>query len=291
MPLINKTVLMSGPDYFYVLELNPYSDQNNQPDKSKSLQEFNAIKLALEQAGVNIIKVDAPKDCQDGIYTANWALCKGNKAILAVLPNARQAETPFAKRYLQDLNKEIIEVPKGLIFSGQGDALACGDYLFMGSGYRTDVQVHDFVAQTLGFNVISLQTIPQLDQTGKPVINKITGWPDSFFYDIDLALSILKPPTKDAKGLIAWCPDAFLPDSQAKIRSLNDIDKIEVSFEEATKAYACNLVSTGKTVIMSAYAPELKANILKHGLKVITPKIHELAKGGGYIRCTTLTLN
>lgn len=281
---------MSGPDHFSVLELNPYSDQKNQPDKSKSLQEFNSIKSALEQAGVNVIKVDAPKDCQDGIYTANWALCKNNKTIMSVLPNARQTETPFAKKYLQDLGKEIIEVPEGLRFSGQGDALVCGNYLFMGSGYRTDLEVHDFVRKTLGYDVISLQTIPQVDADNVPVINKVIGWPDSFFYDIDLALSILKPPTKNSKALIAWCPEAFLPESQTKIRSLTDIDKIEVSYEEATKAYACNLVSTGKTVIMSAFAPELKANILKHGLKVITPKIQELAKGGGYIRCTTLTL-
>ena len=290
MSLINQTVLMSGPEYFSVLELNPYSDQNNQPDQSKSLQEFNAIKSALAQAGVEIIKVNAPKDCQDGIYTANWAICRGNKAILANLPNMRQAETPYAQKILQNLGKEIIEVPNNLKFSGQGDALACGNYLFMGSGYRTDPEVHDFVAKTLGYDVISLQTIPQVDGNNIPVINKVTGWPDSFFYDIDLALSILKLPTKNHNALIAWCPDAFLLASQEKIRSLQDVDKIEVSFNEATQAYACNLVSTGKTVIMSAYAPELKANIIEHGLKVITPKIHELAKGGGYIRCTTLTL-
>jgi N-dimethylarginine dimethylaminohydrolase len=42
---------------------------------------------------------------------------------------------------------------------------------------------------------------------------------------------------------------------------------------------------------MSATAPELKANIEAKGLTVVTPHVSELAKGGGYIRCTTLTLN
>ena len=70
----------------------------------------------------------------------------------------------------------------------------------------------------------------------------------------------------------------------------DDIDKIEVSRTEATEGFACNLVSTGETVIMSARAPQLRAELEKRGFTVITPEITELAKGGGYIRCTTLTL-
>ena len=127
--------------------------------------------------------------------------------------------------------------------------------------------------------------MPELDSNGQPVINAVTGWPDSFFYDIDLALSIITP------DLIAWCPEAFTPASQVKIRSLDQVEKIEVSYEEATEGFACNLVSTGETVIMSDRAPELQAAIESYGLRTITPKISELAKGGGYIRCTTLTLD
>jgi N-dimethylarginine dimethylaminohydrolase len=42
---------------------------------------------------------------------------------------------------------------------------------------------------------------------------------------------------------------------------------------------------------MSAHAPELQAAIESRGLRTITPQITELLKGGGYIRCTTLTLD
>jgi N-dimethylarginine dimethylaminohydrolase len=42
---------------------------------------------------------------------------------------------------------------------------------------------------------------------------------------------------------------------------------------------------------MSAHAPQLQAAIEAKGLRAITPEIQELAKGGGYIRCTTLTLD
>ena len=41
---------------------------------------------------------------------------------------------------------------------------------------------------------------------------------------------------------------------------------------------------------MSAHAPDFQRKVEEKGLKTITPEITELAKGGGYIRCTTLTL-
>lgn len=277
---------MSGADYFSDgFAINAYMDDTIPVDIPRAMAEHQAIKQALQDAGVDVVQVAPPADCQDGVYTANWGLCRGDTVVLSSLPNKRKDEEPYAAQVLSKLGKRLVRVPDGLKFSGQGDALPCGNYLFMGTTYRTDPLVHSFVHHELGYNVVSLQTVPSLDASGKPVTNAVTGWPDSFFYDIDLALSVLAP------DLIAWCPEAFTPDSQAKIRALPDLRTIEVSFEEATKGFACNLVSTGETVIMSADAPRFKAAVEAHGLRTITPKISELAKGGGYIRCTTLTLD
>lgn len=284
MNKINTKVLMSGVDYFSVEELNPYSNASIQPNLENTKNEYSNLQNLFRQAGIEIISVDSPINCQDGVYTANWALCKGNKAIIANLPNMRTAEIPFAKKALLELGFEIIEPPKGLRFSGQGDALPCGEYVFAGNGYRSDKEMHDFVADKLGYKVISLQTIPALDENGAPIINKITGWADSFFYDIDLAISIIRT------DLIAWCPQAFDEASKDIISAL-PMEKIEVSLKEATESFACNLLSTGETVVMSATAPELTANIVSKGLQVLTPDMTELSKGGGYIRCTTLTLS
>lgn len=279
---MNQTVLMSGADYFDVVDLNSYSHGINSVDQQKAIAEFLAIRAAVEAAGVTVVKVDPPAGCQDGIFTANWGLCRGDKVILSSLPNARKAEEPYAEKCLRDLGKKIINAPYR--FSGQGDALPCGNLLFAGTNYRTDPRMHDFVAQELGYEVVGLQTVPELDQDGKPVINSVSGWPDGFFYDIDLALSVLR------EDLIAWCPEAFTAESQQKMRAV-PINKIEVSYEEATQGFACNLLSTGDTVIMSAKAPKFKVAIEARGLKTITPDVSELGKGGGYIRCTTLTLD
>ncbi|HMU12157.1 MAG TPA: hypothetical protein PKA97_02450, partial [Candidatus Nanoperiomorbaceae bacterium] len=111
-----------------------------------------------------------------------------------------------------------------------------------------------------------------------------SGWPDSFFYDIDLAMAVIR------EDLIAYCPEAFDEASRAKIANL-PVEKIIVSYDEAVKGFACNLVSTGETVIMSNHAPKLKDELARRGLAVLTPQVDELVRGGGFIRCVSLTLD
>lgn len=276
---------MSGADYFSDdAAINPYMTQVEPINLKLAKSEHQSVQQAFERAGISVIKVDPPKACQDGIYTANWALVRGNKAILSRLPNARKAEEAYAEQTLRDLGKTVYKVPGEHKFSGQGDALICGDYLLCGSGYRSDPEAQKFAADELGLKLVQLQTVPLLGYDNQPAINEHSGWPDSFFYDIDLAISVLR------SDLIAWCPEAFALASQAKINNLS-IDKIEVSLAEAQQGFACNLLSTGETVIMSGRAPKLQAEVEARGLKTITPNINELIKGGGYIRCVSLTLD
>jgi len=290
--LINRTVLMSGADFFdNAAAINPYMNAATPIDRALAQHEHQQVKKAFETAGITIVQVPPPHGCQDGIYTANWAFCHGDKAVLGCLPQARRAEEAYAARVLRGLGKEVITLPDGLRFSGQGDALPCGNYLFAGSGYRTDRRVHSFLADYLGYQVIGLQTAPLTNADGTPVINSVSGWPDSYYYDIDLALAVLRPAGAGRKSLIAWCPEAFTAESQRVIRSLSDIETVDVSLTETMHAFACNLVSTGEVVVMSAHAPQLKIALQSRGLRVITPEISELTKGGGYIRCISLTIH
>jgi N-dimethylarginine dimethylaminohydrolase len=291
MPLINTRILMSDASHFSVDQpINPYYHKRS-VDIAKAIHEHNAIYRLLTRAGVEVVRVPSPTGCQDGVYTANWALVRGDKAVVASLPNARHQEEAYAKKVLTCLGKKVIHVPRGLKFSGQGDALACGNYLFCGSGYRSDEKAQEFAAKTLGYQRIQLQALPQYDSANEPIINKVSGWPDSFFYDIDLALAIIKAPTQNSRGLIAYCPDAFSLKSRDLLDNFDAVDKIKVSIDEAKAAFATNLVSTGETVIMSAHAPKLASKLRKLGLTVLMPEITELAKGGGYIRCVTLTID
>lgn len=291
MDTINQNILMSDADNFSNQQpINPYYHQESvNIDLAK--KEHAAIRELLISSGVKVITVSSPTDSQDGVYTANWGLVRGNKAVLSRLPNARKTEESYAEKVLTSLGKTVIHVPDGLKFSGQGDALACGDLLFCGNGYRSDAAAQIFAANVLGYKLIQLQTIPQTDINGSPQINTSTGWADSYFYDIDLALAIIKAPNGDKKGLIAYCPEAFIAGSRQLLESIDTVDKITVSIDEARNGFATNLVSTGETVIMSANAPQLASELRNRGLNVLTPQITELAKGGGYIRCMTLTIS
>ena len=150
--------------------------------------------------------------------------------------------------------------------------------------YRSEPEAQQFVADTLDLELVQLHAKPQLDENDQPYINPVTNHADSFFYDLDLALSVIDEHT------IAYCPDAFDEESNKKIEA-TPVDKIRVSLKEAQEGFACNLVSTGKHVIMSNHAPNFQAELEKRGLICLTPDVTELKKGGGYIRCISLWLS
>ena len=282
--MLNQKLLVSGAEFFADdFKINPYYG-GDAIDQAKAIAEHEAILACFKQAGIELVKVDAPENCQDGVYTANWAITRNGKAIMSRLPKARKAEEPYAKHQLQKLGYEIYEVPNNLLFSGQGDSLRCSNYLFAGSGYRSEPEAQNFVADTLGLELVQLHTKPQLNPDDTPHINPETQHADSFFYDLDLALSIIDDHT------IAYCPEAFDEESNKKITS-TPVDKITVSLEECTEGFACNLVSAGKHVIISNRAPKLQAELEKRGLICLTPDVTELKTGGGYIRCISLWLD
>jgi N-dimethylarginine dimethylaminohydrolase len=197
------------------------------------------------------------------------------------LPGPRQAEETYVRFILAELGFDIIEVPDGLRFSGQGDALPIQNFLLCGRNYRSDPAAQAFAARTLGYDYVQLECIP-LDPPG---LNAITGWPDSYFYDIDLAIAVID------SELIAYCPKAFTPESQEIIASLPDIRKIPVSYAEARNCYALNLLSDSQNVFMSASAVGLQKQLRLLGKNVIPLSAPELTKGGGFIRCIALTLD
>jgi N-dimethylarginine dimethylaminohydrolase len=295
MPLINKTVLVSGANYFTDKDaINALMDSSLDVDVGQAVKEHQSIIKAFKKAGIKVIEVKAPKGMQDGVYTANWALVRAGKAVLARLPNKRKPEELIAKLYLSDLGLEIHELPESIrAYSGQGDSLVLDDVLFIQSPYRTSKAAHLVVKNVLGFKeVYSLTTKPQRwFKFGPARNNKITGWPDSPTFDLDLALAVIKPATENSPPLIAYCPRLFKRPSRKILKDLNGFDKLIISKDEALKAYAPNLVSTGETVIMNSGAPKFKADLVKHGLKVIELDLPELKKGGGSIRCTSLTLD
>jgi len=296
MPKINQKVLMSGADYFNdEFAINVFMDSKIPVDVAKAIKEHDSIKNAFEEAGITVFQVPAPPDLQDGVYTANWGLTRSGKVLMSRLPNQRQPEEKYALEAVKGLGLEPLILPENVArFSGQGDALPCGDIVFTQSPFRTTKEAHPYMKDMLGYSeIISLETKPsrKLGGFGPVSYNKLTGLPNSPTYDIDLAICILRWPDEGNKGLVAYCPKVFKSSSRRFLKEYDKVDKIEVSESEALDVFALNMVSTGEVAIINNHAPKFEAELHKHGLKTITLDLPELRKGGGSIRCSSLTLD
>jgi N-dimethylarginine dimethylaminohydrolase len=234
-----------------------------QPDPVAVAAEHDAIMAAHLAAGRRLEFIAAAPECPDMVFTANAAVIRGDRAILGCPPPERKAEMPYFDEWLNKLGFSVLEPPYP--FSGQGDALACGELLLAGHGQRTDRRMHAVLARHLGYEVVPLCTAGP-------------RW-----YDLDLAVAVIGP---DA---LAYCPEALDAPSRRRLEALGP-DLIEVSGAEAAR-FALNLISDGTTVTMTSGAPRLASALRRRGLFVVELPTTELSKGGGGVRCTALTLD
>ena len=280
---LNRRVLVTDARFLHPKGINAFEDTSNQPNPEVAQAEHQAAATAFQEAGIVVEQIASPLDCQDGVFTANWGLTWGGKALLSKLPNLRQAEEPAAEVALQALGFETQRA--GVLFSGQGDAMIIGSKrVLIGNGYRTDPAVANGIQDWLGLDVTVVRAKPKRRWYGARVRNKVTGLWDSYYYDLDMAVAVIRP------DLLAVCLDALTSEGRRAITGLRDIEIIPVSEHEAKYGLACNLVSTGDTVIMSDEAPQLAARLEGHHLKVIKLSNRELRKSGGGFRCMSLSL-
>jgi N-dimethylarginine dimethylaminohydrolase len=268
---MNTELLLSEATYYRVeYEINPYMDTRIQPDSAAAVAEHDAIVRAHRSAGRRVRHIPAAWECPDMVYTANAAVVRGGRAVLGELPAERKSEIPYFRDWLESYGLEVLEAPYS--FSGQGDALACGELLLVGYGQRSDRRMCGVLAEYLHYEadeIVPLRTV------------------SAQWYDLDLAVAVISP------ALLAYYPQALDEPSRRRLHELRvdrGIDLIEVSAREAAQL-ALNLISDSSTVTMTSGAPQLAANLRARGLTVVELDTTELRKGGGGVRCTALTLD
>lgn len=268
---MNTELLLSDATHFRVeYEINPYMDTGLQPDGQAAVAEHDAIVRAHEAAGRRVRRIAAAWECPDMVYTANAAFVRGSRAVLGDPPPERKAEIPYFRDWLEDDGREVLDAPYP--FSGQGDALACGDLLLAGYGQRTDRRMHGVLSEYLDYDVDEIV----------PLRTVSAQW-----YDLDLAVAVISP------SIVAYHLSALDESSCRRLQGLRTergIDLIDVSAAEAAR-FALNLISDGSTVTMTSGAPRLAADLRARGLTVVELDTTELHKGGGGVRCTALTLD
>jgi len=281
---LNDRLLVSDARFLEPKGINAYEHTNDQPDLAASIAEHEAAVAAYKQAGIQVEQVSSPPDCQDGVFTANWGLTWKGRALMSNLPNLRQAEEPYAEATLKNLGFETRQA--SVLFSGQGDALIIGgNRVLIGNGYRTNPEVANEIRDWLGLEPIVVRAKPKRHFKFGPVVrNKVTGLKDSYYYDLDIAVGVLRP------DLLAVCFEALTRQGKAAIRGLKDVEIIPVSLHEAKAGLACNLVSANNTVVMSDRAPKLIAELKSRDFKVVALSNVQLSKSGGGFRCVSLSL-
>jgi N-dimethylarginine dimethylaminohydrolase len=159
----------------------------------------------------------------------------------------------------------VIRLPNDIRFEGAGDALWCGEHLFAGYHFRSEIASHGAVGELIGHRVLSLQLV------------------DPRFYHLDTCFC----PLSD--GRLIYYPGAF-DEYARRVIEQNVAERIEVSESDAGR-FGCNAVCIGRHVILPAGCTQLPRDLSGWGFQIHSVNLSEYLKSGGAAKCLTLRLD
>lgn len=260
---MSQKVLTCSPKYFTVAyEINPWMSTANQVDLGDSIKEWTSLTVTFRDLGLEIEQVEPEPDLPDLVFTANAGLVYRNNFFPSNFRfKERQPERKVFVDWFKSQGHRIVNLPKELIFEGAGDALFCGNKLFLGFGFRSVKSVADFLAPRIpDFEIVSL------------------GLSNPYFYHLDTCFSPLP------SGHFIYYPDAFDDESRLKLQNLGGYEITE----ELCINYGCNLVFIDQTLVTGFSDSRLMNIAREEGLKLKVVEMTEFMKSGGGVRCTTL---
>jgi N-dimethylarginine dimethylaminohydrolase len=266
-PESSPRILMCPPDYFGIeYEINPWMNVRIGSDHERARRQWNALHQALEELGVIVDLLEPVPGLPDLVFTANAGvvyhkLFIGSRFRFGV----RQGESPHFEDWARRSGLEVVSLPEGWHFEGAGDALFCGDTLFAGYRFRSDVRSHQWVGEQMGVEVLAMELV------------------DPRFYHLDTCFCPLAPDSA------LYYPGAFDEYGRSVLHDRIP-NLIEVAAEEAA-SFSCNAVVVGKTVVLNEGAPKLAADLEKAGFAVRPLGFSEFIKSGGSAKCLTLRID
>ncbi|MCC7474762.1 MAG: amidinotransferase [Pirellulales bacterium] len=260
-------ILMCPPDFYGIhYEINPWMDLSRQADHGLAVQQWQALRQHIEEAGAKVSLIEPVAGLPDLVFTANAAMIYHDRALVSRFRHRqRQGEEPFNRRWFAEHGFSVVDVPEHFSFEGAGDALFCGDTLYAGYRMRSDAAGHQLIGQMLGCRTIPVELV------------------DSRYYHLDTCFC----PLSDSESL--WFPPAFDEYGQTAIRS-HVPRLIEVVREEAER-FACNAVVIGRRVITNTGCDRLRELLRDRGYEPVATPLDEFVKAGGSAKCLTLRLD
>ena len=267
---MKPSILMCSPEYFGVrYTINPWMEgQIGQVDPAIAMRQWTEFYHALRhQAEVHLI--DPQPHVPDLVFTANAGLMIDGHFIPSRFKHEeRRREEPLFGEWFETRSTRTTGLPKNLFFEGAGDALLHPgrNLLWAGYGFRTDREAHQFLAEQLELEVVSLKLI------------------HPSFYHLDTCFC----PLLDNQ--VMFYPAAFdaasLKTIEAHVRPEN---RIIVSEEDAGH-FACNAVLVDRALFLNHASPELTQLLEQKGYTPVIQPVSEFLKAGGANKCLTLAL-
>jgi lysine-ketoglutarate reductase/saccharopine dehydrogenase-like protein (TIGR00300 family) len=260
--------LMCAPDHYDVdYVINPWMEGNiHKSARERAVEQWQKLyHLIKENAIVDL--VTPQKGVPDMVFTANAGLVLGKNVVLSrFYHQERQGEEPYFKKWFEENEFTVFELPQDLPFEGAGDALFDreGRWLWAGYGFRSELDSHPYIAKWLDTEVLSLRLI------------------DNRFYHLDTCFC----PLTD--GYLLYYPEAFDSYSNRLIEMRVPAEKRIAIDEPDAVNFACNAVNIDKVIILNKAGDELQNRLKNLGFKVIETPLTEFLKAGGASKCLTL---
>jgi len=261
-----RRLLLCPPDHYGIeYEINPWMDRARKADPVLARQQWDGLRGKLQELGCAVELMGPQAGLPDMVFTANAGLLVGNQFILSRFTHPERAgEEPWFEKWFADRGYEIRRLEKNLYFEGEGDALFCGDVLFCGYRFRSDIRSHEVIGSWLKALVISVELV------------------ESRYYHLDTCFCPLPG------GEAIWFPGAF-DDYGRRAIGYHVRELIEATAEEAMQ-FACNAVVLGKDIVLPEGCPKLCAALLERGYRTHPLPMSEFLKAGGACKCLTLFL-
>jgi len=231
------------------------------PDLERALAQHAAYALALEAAGVRVVRLPPDSRYPDSTFVEDTAVIVGRAAVLT-RPGApsRRGETAAIQDALAPLLDSIdaIEAPGTL---DGGDVLEAGDRFLIGISERTNEAGARRLSGFLADRGRAAETV------------ELRGMP---------RLLHLKTGISWLGGRLAVVASELEPAARALGLEPLVVDDAEV--------YAANTIRVNGRVLLPAGAPRLERALREQGLATITLEMSEFRKMDGGLSCLSLRL-
>jgi N-dimethylarginine dimethylaminohydrolase len=262
--MMKRKLLLCPPDYYGIeYEINPWMDRSHEAVPELARRQWTRLKESLESLGCQIELISPQPRLPDMVFTANAGFVAGEKFIRSNFRfPERRGEEAYFQKWFTEHGYETVALPDTLYFEGEGDALVCGEMLFCGYRYRSDIRSHQALGEIVGRLAISVELVSDR------------------YYHLDTCFCPLP------NGGAMWYPAAFDEYGQKAIRH-HVSNLIEVIPEEAAQ-FACNAVVLGDDIVLPEKSPKLCGALAARGYRTHELSMTEFIKAGGACKCLTL---